>query len=141
MKNDQKKYIKPLSLESTEIIRYQMIECVCKVYNTDREFETGFFVKIPCKNKMIPTLITCNHVLNKYNLHNENEIHFSLEKNKIIKSIKLNNKNIIYTNEELDITIIEIIEKDYRKDIRFLELDNLEIDDIDGKKKYLMNII
>ena len=118
-----------------------MIECVCKVYPPNERFGTGFFVKIPCKNKMIPTLITCNHVLNKHNLQNENEIHVFLEKNKIIKSIKLNNKNIIYTNEELDITIIEIIEKDYRKDIRFLELDNLEIDDIDGKKKYLMNII
>ena len=125
MKNYQEYYPKPLSLKSTKIIYSQMIECVCKVYLPYGEFGTGFFVKIPCKNKMIPTLISSNYVLNKYNLHNGNEIHLSLEEDKKITLIKLNDKNIIYTNKELDITIIEIIEKDYKKDISFLELDDI----------------
>ena len=121
MNNNQEYYPKPVSLESTKKICYQMIECVCKVYNPSGEFGTGFFMKIPCQNKTIPTLITSYHVLNEGYLNTENEILIILENDE--KSIKLNNNKIIYTNEKLDITIIEILEKDFIKNIHFLELD------------------
>jgi len=103
----------PLTLPQTEYIQKQMkTGCVFLIQIKDKEFGTGFFCYIPFPNnmKLLPVLITNNHVLNKNNI----------EIGKILQ-IVVNNHNYkliidenrrTYTNEEYDTTIIEIREND-----------------------------
>ena len=64
----KEKYIvsspEPVSLIGTEKILNQMNNCVCRIYNNSEG--TGFFTKIPYNSKLLPVLITNNHVLDKY---------------------------------------------------------------------------
>ena len=53
-------------------------------------------------------LITNNHILNEDDIKINNEIEISLYNDKIIKILKINDSRKIYTNENLDNTIIEI---------------------------------
>ena len=79
---------------------------------TSKAKGSGFFCKIPYPNDEhnLKVLITVNHVLNKEYLESSNAIH--LEINKENKYFCLGCKRKIWTNEELDYTIIEIIESD-----------------------------
>ena len=70
----------PVSLEGTKKILYQMENCICKIYCDNGKLGTGFLSKIRFQNKLLPVLITSNHVLN------ENDI----ENNKIIE-LRINN--------------------------------------------------
>ena len=75
---------------------------------------TGFFCKIPFpdKDNILPVLITNNHIINKNILNRKDEkINLDIKGEKDIKTINLNNR-FKYTNEEHDITIIEIKEGD-----------------------------
>ena len=69
---------------------------------------TGFFTKIPYKSKLLPVLITTNNVINLEDIINEKNISLYFNNDKIIKTIKLDKNRLIYTNEKLDTTIIEI---------------------------------
>ena len=93
---------------------------VCKI-NIGRKKGTGFFCKIPFPNdkNLLSVLITNNHVIDELILKNEKKIKVFINKEK--KEIELENR-IKYTNEEYDITIIEIKNKDKIED--YLELDN-----------------
>ena len=90
-------------------IMEQMERNICKI-NIGNLKGTGFFCKIPFpnQNKMLPVLITNNHIINNDLLNNE-KIKLELYKNREdnIKEIILNNR-MKYTNEEYNITIIEI---------------------------------
>ena len=68
-------------------------------------------------------MITNNHVLGKTDLENDNYIEFSINNEKEYRKIHINKKNrIIFTNETLDSTIIEI--KPSKDNINtFLDLD------------------
>ena len=113
----------PVSLEGTKKILYQMENCICKIYNVLTG--TGFFCKIKFKNKLLPVLITNNHILNENDIENNKIIELTIN-NKAI-SIKLDNTRIKYTNKKLDITIIEIkINKDKIYENNFMEIDNIE---------------
>ena len=70
---------------------------------------TGFFVKIPYKSILLTVLITTNQVINTDGIQNKRNISIRLNNDKKIKTIKLDNNRLKYTNEKLDITIIEII--------------------------------
>ena len=93
------------SLELETIIE-QMNNSIYRIYNNDKG--TGFFVRILYKSKLLPVLITTNHVINLYNIISNKTIFLYLNNDKKVKSIKLNNNRLIYTNEKYDITIIEI---------------------------------
>ena len=111
----------PLSIEAIETILKQMKNCVCKIYNGKQG--TGFFIKIPYKNTLLPALITNNHIIEENDFINNKIITIYLGNEKKSKNIKVNNKRIFYTNEELDTTIIEI--KENEDGIKnFLELDD-----------------
>ena len=69
---------------------------------------TGFFVKIPYKSKLLPVLKTIKQVINTYDIENKTNVSLYINNDKKIKLIKLDNNRLIYTNEKLDITIIEI---------------------------------
>ena len=113
----------PISLEGTSKIKEQMKTCIFKIFVSNKEDKikgSGFFCIIPFQNKNFPVMITNSHVLNEEILKKEKFI--SLELNNLIKRIQINDNRKIYTNQNYDITIIEIIpEKD--NILNFLELD------------------
>ena len=109
----------PVSLEGTKKILNQMNKCVCRIYNDGEG--TGFFTKIPFINKFLPVLITNNHILNENDIKNNKKILINI--NKELRSIKIDGKRKRYTNEQLDITIIEIKEEDHINN-EYIELDD-----------------
>ena len=122
----KEKFIKispePVSFVGTENTLDQMNNCVCRIYNNGEG--TGFFTKIPYKNKELCVLITNNHVIGINDIINNKNITLYLNNDKIVKSIKLDNDRLRYTNEKLDITIIEIIENKDNLNNKYLELDD-----------------
>ena len=136
-------YPKILSYKCTQKIIEQMEKSICKI-SIGKVQGTGFFCKLPFSNKsnIFSVLITNNHILNdkilyktdaKFNIYIEDE-----NISKKIKEINLNNR-LKYTNEEYDITIIEIKEDDGIKD--YLELDDTITKNIfkdwDDNEKYI----
>ena len=138
------KTIKPVSIDSKEKILSQMKKCVFKIKINGINW-TGFLAKIPWDTGFIKGLITNNHIINKEDIENENSFIITFNNNeKEKKLIKISKKRKNYTNEHLDITIIEIREKDEIYD--FLELDeeiinNIKLDNqkIDYYNKYYIN--
>ena len=122
----KEKYIskspEPVSLKGTENILDQMNNCVCRIFNKVKG--TGFFTKIPFQSKLLPVLITNNHIINQNDIINNNIISIYLNNNKIEKIIELDNNRIRYTNEKLDITIIEIKENKDKLNNKYIELDD-----------------
>ena len=93
---------------------------ICRINNKGN----GFFVKIPYKSKLLPLLITSNQVINTDDIQNNRNISLYLGDNKKIKTIKLDNNRIKYTNEKFDITILEIKENEDNLNNKYLELDD-----------------
>ena len=112
----------PVSFKGTENILNQMNNCVCRIYNNGNG--TGFFTKIPFKNKLLPVLITNNHIINQNDIKNNETITFDINNDKQLRTIELNNDRLRYTNEKLDATIIEIKENKDKLNNEYLELDN-----------------
>ena len=122
-------YPKEASYEVIEIILQQMRKTICKI-KIEKMQGTGFFCKIPFPdlNNMLPVLITNNHIINKVLLFQKDaQISIGIKEEIDYKILNLNNR-IKYTNEEFNITIIEI--KDDDKINNFLELDDAIIKDI-----------
>ena len=112
-----------INLPCAETIVHQMKNNVCKIKIKNTQ-GTGFFCRIPFpfNNKFLNVLFTCNHIIN-YDLLNKEDtkIFVSLNNDSIRKELNLNNR-IKYTNEEYDVTIIEIKESD--NITNYLELDD-----------------
>ena len=97
----------PISLKGTEKIIEQMkSNSICRINDKG----IGFFTKIPYKSKLLPVLITTNQVINLEDIIYEKNISLYFNNDKIIKTIKLDKNRLMYTNEKLDTTIIEIKE-------------------------------
>ena len=107
-------YPNVISYESTKKIIEQMEKSVFKIKIGEKQ-ATGFFCKIPDNNKIV--LITNNHVIDE----NINEINIKIKEEKESRLININNR-VKYTNEEYDITIIEMNENDSIN--YYLELDD-----------------
>ena len=114
----------PVSVEGTKKILFQMENCICKINLKNGEKGTGFFVKIPFNNNLLPVLITNNHVLNQNDIKDNSIIEISI--NNEIKEIKIDYERKKYSDKNIDITIIEIRPN---KDgiYNYLELDEQEI--------------
>ena len=84
-------YLPPLSTTQSKIILSQLL---------DGMKAAGFLYKIPFldKNKLLPTLITNNHVLNKEDLQVNKTIRITFGDNEIEKYIKIDETRKIYTN-------------------------------------------
>ena len=119
------KYIKsspiPIFVEGIETILFQMKSCICKIYKKNIT-GTGFFCKIPFQNKLLPVLITNNHVLKEEDIKIGKQIELTLNNNKEKREIKINNTRKILTTGKPDITIIEI-KPNEDKIKNFLEID------------------
>ena len=129
----------PVDLEGTKQILSQMKNCIVKIVKDNGEKGTGFFCKIPFpdENNLLNVLITNNHILRENDIKNGQTIKLIMyeKKRNIEKEIKIDNSRKKFTikNEEgIDITILEIKQKD--KINNFLEIDN-EILELDCKKK------
>ena len=103
-------FIEPVSIEISEKIIWQMKKCVCKIY-IKGTIGTGFFTKIPYNNNFLNVLITNNHILGENEIKNDTIITITLNNETERKLIKINDKRKRYTNEILDVTIIEIEDK------------------------------
>ena len=134
--------LEPVSLKQTEKIIEQMNNSICRINDKG----TGFFVKIPYKSKLLPVLITTNQVINTDDIQDKRNISIRLNNDKKIKTIKLDNNRLKYTNEKLDITIIEIKENEDNLNNDYLELDYevinyLKLDKIKLNKKESPNYL
>ena len=102
----------PVPIEGIKKILFQLENCICQIYNKNGGKGTGFFTKILFKNKLLPVLITNNHVLKEENIKNneiiELTIYNNIEKKNEDISIKIDNSRKRYINPEIGITIIEI---------------------------------
>ena len=140
---EKEKFIKispePVTYEGTQAILNQMNKCVCKIYSKGEG--TGFFTKIPFNSELLPVLITNNHVLSKNEIKNNNIIMLSLNSDKNKKAIKINEDRKTYTNKELDITIIEIKEKEDKLNNEYIELDDDIINFFKDKKNEYMQYL
>jgi V8-like Glu-specific endopeptidase len=110
----------PVPLEGMKTIIYQMENSICKIYGENGKKATGFFCSIPYFDKKLPFLITNNHVLNETEIENGRTIKFTVNNKK--KEIIIDGSRIKYTNQELDITFIEI-RPDKDEITNFIEID------------------
>ena len=81
----------------------------------DNAIGSGFLCKIYIeKDKPMPALITCYHVVDEDYMKNNEILYFSylLDDVNTEKVLDLQIKRLIYQDKELDITIIEIKEED-----------------------------
>ena len=112
-----------------------MKTCICKI-NVGGDRGTGFFAKMLINYKYVPVFITNNHIINQNYLDTKIDIKVNIYDNP--KTIKIKDK-VIYTNEEYDITIIEVNKE--KEDIKdYLEFDE-NIFNEDNIDEYLGNSI
>ena len=122
-------YPNVISYECSKKIIKQMERNICKITVGENQ-GTGFFCKIPFPdlNNMLSVFITNNHIINQELLYKDNIIiEINIEEENNIRKLNLNNR-MKYTNEEYDITIIEIKNEDEINN--YLELDDNIINDI-----------
>ena len=103
--------IDPVSIEGTKKILNQLMNCICKI-KIKGEFKTGFFCQIPFRKETIKVLMTNYQTLNKKYFEENKTINLLLndEKEKITLDLEIERE--IYFNENYDITLIELKEKD-----------------------------
>ena len=125
----------PVSIQGTKTILFQMQNCICKIIKSDGITGTGFFCKIPFKTNLLPVLITNNHVLSENDIEINKIIEFTINDDNIKGEIKIDDKRIVNSYKELDVTIIEI-RPNKDKINNFLELD----EDINKEENILKTI-
>jgi len=131
----------PVDLEGTKQILSQMENCIVKIVKDDGKKGTGFFCKIPFPDvsNLLNALITNNHVLDENDIKDGKIIKFKMyskeKKKEEAKELKIDNSRkkleILNKEEGIDISIIEIKQKDKIND--FLEIDG-EILELDCKR-------
>ena len=100
----------------------QMKYSICKIFKANG---TGFFCFIPYENKFIKVLITNYHVIKEQYIKENDYLTIGINDEKYINAISLNGNRKIYFNEEYDLAMIEITDKDQlNSNIVFLNLDN-----------------
>ena len=97
-----------LTREEIEKILFQLSKYICKIYANDGRFGTGFFCKIPYQKKLLPALITNNHVLKQDDIKNNKIVKITIDDDKIKKDLKMDESRIRFTKEDMDFTLIEI---------------------------------
>ena len=109
---DYKGRAPPLTSAQTKNILLQLEKYVCKIYQKNDKKGTGFMCKIPHPDqfKLLPVLITNNHILNENDIKEGEIIKITFDNDNYEKNIKINKSRITYTNKDqnIDATIIEI---------------------------------
>ena len=113
MGENNEKYLEtspiPVSIEGTETIINQMKNGICKIFTKGGK-GSGFFCRISdeTKTNYLTVLFTNNHVLNEDDIRIGSTIKFSLNDDNIYKTIKIDERRIVFTDKEIDTTLIEI---------------------------------
>ena len=112
-----------INKSQTKIIISQLEKCICKIIKEVENTGTGFFCKIPYPDQfhLLPILITNNHILEENILRKYCNIRFTINDDNIEKNILIDDSRLIFTDKEIDITIIE--KKPFDKIIHFLDID------------------
>ena len=114
------------SVDIEKEIETQLLEkgklATCKII-TMNNIGSGFFCKIPIKDKTIKMLFTNNYILNKDSIQIGKIIRY-VYKGKM-KEIEITEDRIYVTNDDLDYTGIQIFKNDGIED--FYEIDNENI--------------
>ena len=121
---------RPITIEGTKKILEQMEKCICKIIKKDGNKGTGFFSKINYNKKEIPIMVTNFHVIDDKYLKENTKIDITMNDDQESRLLKFKDR-IIYTNEEYDITIIEIKEKDNINN--YMKLDEKYLNDVSEK--------
>ena len=118
--------VSPLDSEKFQYILEQQKKYCCKINSKNDKIGTGFFCKIILPNslKILPVLMTCNHVLDEEDIKIEKVINFSLDNEKNKYKIKIDNERLVYTNNKMDFTIIQIRESDNLDVNLFISIDD-----------------
>ena len=116
------RYYDPVSIEKTKKILWQMEKTICKILSYDGIKATGFFCKIPYKKRLLPVLITNNHVIDNGYFYKSKKILFSVNDDKMIYELQFDYYRKIYSSSKYDVTIIEIKKED-NLDIDYVEVD------------------
>ena len=120
----------PITVAKLKTILEQTEKSICDIKCSIEGHGTGFFCKVlyPDFFNLKPALITNNHVLGKEDIGEGKIIKFiltTLNNEKIHKEILITNKRKIFTNEKLDVTIIELnLQEDSIEPDSFLEIDS-----------------
>ena len=120
----------PITVAKLKTILEQTEKSICDIKCSIEGHGTGFFCKVlyPDFFNLKPALITNNHVLGKEDIGEGKIIKFiltTLNNEKIHKEILITNKRKIFTDEKLDITIIELnLQEDSIEPDSFLEIDS-----------------
>ena len=109
--------VTPINMKKTEIILNQMKNCICKIL-IENNRASGFFCKISKIKKNF--LLTNYHVINEDYVKKNKEINIILNDGNEALILDLQIEREKYFNEEYDIALIEIKEKDKIKE--YLEL-------------------
>ena len=112
-----------IKISQNKIILSQLVKSTCKIIKGIGDTGTGFFCKIPYPDQfhLLPVLITNHHILNEKNLKQYCNIRLTINDDNIEKNILIDDSRLIFTDEEIDITIIEI--KYFDQIIHFLDID------------------
>lgn len=121
---DLEDHPKAISLAQMQVMMTQMKDSICRIKSKEG-YGTGFFCLIPnpSKFKLLPVLITSNSVLNEKDIEENQIIEFSLNNDRIKKTIIIDNLRKTYTSKEYDATFIEVKEIDNLNISSFLEID------------------
>ena len=127
--NDNIKFINnpnsSINIEEKERIYNNIKNSICKIVINDNKKGYGFFCKIlnRINSNIIPVLITNYTTLSTEYIKTNEKLNILLNEEKEEKNIYLDYSRIYYTNEKINITIIEINPRiDGIKD--FLDLDD-----------------
>ena len=113
--------IESITIEKTEIILNQMKNSICKIEG--KEIGTGFFCKINYQEKIIPVLITNAHILDKEFINLNKKVKISINDNKNIETMNIDENDIIYISPITNYDIIIIRLKENNEFNTYLELD------------------
>ena len=113
------------NIEKTETILKQMKNCVCQINKGEGKSGSGFFCYIPYENKELKVLITNYHVIDEKYIKEKKDINLRINNSIVTINILIENDRKIYLSpeNENDLAIIEIINKDNLSENNFLRLD------------------
>lgn len=116
--------IQPVDTEQMIDILNQQKKCCCKIES--KSTGTGFFCKIilPDSLKILPVLMTCNHVLDEFDIQKGKYINYSLDNNKIKYTILVDESRLVYTNPIIDFTIVQLRKNEYLDIDAFLNIED-----------------
>ena len=96
---------------------YNEFECFCKIEinkNQNKEFGSGFFIKLEKNKKPLYFLMTNEHIISKEIINKKGEITIFYNNEEEKRLIQLNKERFIkdYSDINIDATIVEILDKD-----------------------------